>query len=356
MMLRRSFFFAAGIAALFSLQDVAAQEKPIAILHARIIDGLGGPPVEDGTVILRGNKIEYAGPASGATVPRAAQILEAKGKSVLPGLADMHIHLQGAWDGISVDLLGYQRYFNSMLYSGITTVLDTGNYQPWVLQLRQEVASGHLLGPRIYCTGAMIDAADPAWPDLAYALSSRAQIPEFVQRDKRAGVDLIKGYANLSDRMLRRLVEEAHKEKVRVVIDQWERNGSPDLVQTGIDGFAHAPTRKMRSEDIQLIHDRGLFVITTLVVEEYSAHRRLADLRFLEEPLIAETTPPWFLTELRGSDTRAESCGRERGGEFRGGIRRNEAQRKKTDGCGRAAGGRDRRSLSWSLSGRSAAP
>ena len=290
---------AACLAILFSFQGLAAQERPIAIVHGRIIDGLGGLPIEDGTVILRGSKIEYAGASGAAAIPRDAQIIDAKGKSVLPGLADMHVHLQGGWDGISVDLLGYQRYLNAMLYSGITTLLDTGNYQPWILQLRQEVASGHLLGPRIYCTGAMIDAAEPAWPDLAYALSTRAQIPEFVQRDKHAGVDLIKGYANLSDRMLRYLVEEAHKEKIRVVIDQWERNGSPDLVRTGIDGFAHAPTRKMPADDIDLIRERGLFVITTLVVEEYSGRRRFADLRFLEEPLIAETTPPWFLTELR---------------------------------------------------------
>src|SRR5262249_37807837 len=75
-------------------------------------------------------------------------------------------------------------------------------------------------------------------------------------------------------------------------------------VQTGIDGFAHAPTRKMSAEDIQVIKDHGLFVITTLVVEEYSGRRRLADLKFLEEPLIADTTPPWFLTELRAEATR----------------------------------------------------
>jgi len=92
-----------------------------------------------------------------------------------------------------------------------------------------------------------------------------------------------------------------------VVIDQWERNGSPDLVRTGIDGFAHAPTRKMPADDIQLIHDRELFVITTLAVEEYSARRRLNDLRFLDEPLIAETTPPWFLMELRAEATRTLS-------------------------------------------------
>src|SRR5467141_1568583 len=307
MMMRRRVLYAIGVAVLWPFQGMTAQEKPIVILHGRIVDGLGGRPIEDGAVILRGRTIEYAGPVSGATVPRDAQIIEGKGKSVLPGMADLHVHLQGAWDGISVDLLGYQRYFNAMLYSGITTILDTGNYQPWVLQLRQEVASGHLLGPRIYCTGAMIDAADPAWPDLAYALTSRAQIPEIVQRDKRANVDLIKGYANLSDRMLRRLVEEAHNEKIRVVIDQWERNGSPDLVRTGIDGFAHALTRRMPADDIQLIHDRELFVITTLVVDEYSGRQRLADLRFLDEPLIAETTPPWFLTELRAEAARTLS-------------------------------------------------
>jgi len=227
---------------------------------------------------------------------------------VMPGLADMHVHLTGCWDGIGTDLLGYQRYLNAMLYSGITTVLDTGNYQPWVLQLRQEAANGHLLSPRIYCTGAMIDAADPAWPDLAYSLTSRTQIPEFVRRDKQNGVDLIKGYANLSDRMLRRLVDEAHKEKLRVVIDQWERNGSPDLVQTGIDGFAHAPTRKMSAADIQMMKEHELFVITTLVVEEYSGRRRLADLKFLDEPLIAQTTPPWFLSDLRAEATRSLSA------------------------------------------------
>jgi imidazolonepropionase-like amidohydrolase len=276
----------------------AANDRPIAIVHVRLIDGMGGTPVENATVLLRDKTIEYAGPATGVSVPKNAQMIDATGKTVMPGLADMHVHLQGAWDGTSVDLLGYQRYLNAMLYSGVTTLLDTGNYQPWVLQLRQEQAAGRLQGPRIYCVGAMIDSADPAWPDLAYALTSRYQIPELVRRDKAARVDMIKGYSNLSEHMLHWLSEEAAKQGIRVVIDQWERNGSPDLVATGISGFAHLPTRKMSDADIQFAKEHNIFFITTLVVTESFARTRLNAIDFLKEPYIADTTPPWFLTEL----------------------------------------------------------
>lgn len=278
--------------------ECVAQDKPIAIVHARLMDGMGGTPVENATIVVRGKNIEFAGPASGANVPKDAQIIDASGKTVMPGLADMHVHLQGAWDGTSVDLLGYQRYLNAMLYAGITTLLDTGNYQPWILQLRQEQAAGRLHGPRIYCVGAMVDSADPAWPDLAYALTSRYQIPEFVRRDKAAKVDMIKGYSNLSEHMLHWLSEEAGKSGIRVVIDQWERNGSPDLVATGISGFAHLPTRKMSDADIQFAKEHNIFFITTLVVTESFARTRLNAIGFLKEAYIADTTPPWFLTEL----------------------------------------------------------
>ena len=285
------------VTGLSALDTTAAENKPIAVVHARLIDGMGGTPVENAMVIIRGKTIEYAGPAGNASVPKDAQVIDATGKTVMPGLADLHVHLQGAWDGTSVDLLGYQRYLNAMLYSGVTTLMDTGNYQPWILQLRQEQAQGRLQGPRIYCVGAMIDAADPAWPDLAYAITSRYQIPEIVRRDQAAKVDMIKGYSNLSEHMLHWLSEEAAKAGIRVVIDQWERNGSPDLVATGISGFAHLPTRKMSDADIQFAKEHNIFFITTLVVTESFARTRLNAPDFLKEPYIADTMPPWFLTE-----------------------------------------------------------
>jgi imidazolonepropionase-like amidohydrolase len=274
------------------------EAKRIAIVHGLILDGRGGPPIDDGTLILRGDVIEAVGPAA-TPVPKDARILDARGKAVMPGLADLHVHLTGGWDGENTDFLSYQRYLNALLYAGVTTVLDTGNSQPWILQLRQESAQGRLQAPRIYCTGAMIDASDPAWPDFAYALSSTAQIPAIVQRDKRAGVDLIKGYANLSARFLQRLAEEASKAGLRVVVDQWERNGSPDVARTGIAGFAHLPQREISAEDVRVLKERRIFVITTLAVYESFARVRFKDLSFVKEPLIADTTPDWVLDDLR---------------------------------------------------------
>ena len=75
-----------------ALNTVAAENKPIAIVHARLIDGMGGIPIENAIVIVRGKSIEYAGPATGATVPKDAQVIDAIGKSVMPGLADLHVH------------------------------------------------------------------------------------------------------------------------------------------------------------------------------------------------------------------------------------------------------------------------
>jgi hypothetical protein len=139
------------VALLLSIASLlGAQTAAIAIVHARIIDGRGGPAIPDGTMLLRGKRIESVGAASTVSVPSDARMIDARGKTVMPGLADMHLHLVGGWDGETVDMLGYQRYLNALLYAGVTTVLDTGNVQPYILQIRQEVASGRLLGPRIY--------------------------------------------------------------------------------------------------------------------------------------------------------------------------------------------------------------
>jgi imidazolonepropionase-like amidohydrolase len=297
----------AAVALVFAFSGAivqAAGTRPMAIVHGILVDGRSGPPMPDATLLIRGGVIEAVGAAGRVPVPKDAQVIDAAGKTVMPGLADMHVHMQGGWDGSSVDLLGYQRYLNALLYAGVTTILDTGNFQPWVLQLRQEAAGGRLVAPRIYCVGAFIDGLDAAWPDQSYTLVAMAQIPDLVGREKRAGVDLIKGYSNLSDTLLERLAAGAAKENLRVVVDEWDRNGSPELVAYGIAGFAHLPFRAMTAEDVRVIKDKGVFVITTLAGEESHARTRLADPAFLGGSLIADTADPVVLDAIRKEATK----------------------------------------------------
>jgi len=276
-----------------------ASAQSIAFTNVRIVDGNGGVPVEHGTIVIEGQRIVAVGSASSISIPPNARSIDEGGKTAIPGLADMHVHLTGGWDGVSADMLGYRRYMNALLYAGVTTVLDTGNVESYVLQLRAETAAGRLLGPRIYCVGPIVDGPDPFWPELSRAVVSQNQISELVHQLATEKVDLIKLYAGLSDLEVQAISAEAKKYGLRTILDAHGRNGSIDLMQEGIAGYAHLPTHKLSDEAIAIAHANHIFFISTLSVAEAFSHRRFQDLSFLNHPLIVDTTPSFALDELR---------------------------------------------------------
>lgn len=269
-----------------------------AITHVRLVDGTGADAVADSTILIEGRNIKAVG-RSDLKVPSGARVIDAKGKTAIPGLADMHVHLTGGWDGETTDILGYQTYLNALLYSGVTTVLDTGNIPPLILQLRGAVASGMLQGPRIYCVGPLVEGPDPIWGPISAVVTSKAQIPALVAQLKGENVDLIKLYAGLSDPLVRGISAEAKKHGLRTIIDQGNRNGSMDLMDEGIAGFAHLPSHRISDEAVQHAKETGTFFISTVILGEMISQRRLQDLKFLDDPLIADVTPPSQLKGLR---------------------------------------------------------
>ncbi|MEQ9270123.1 MAG: amidohydrolase family protein [Haliea sp.] len=293
---RCSVFAAISFAALLALP---ASAEPLAIVGGLLIDGKGGKPVKDATVLIEDGVVIAVGRRAEVDVPEGATVIDAQGKTIMPGLADMHVHLVGGWDGVSVDMLGYQRYLNSLLYAGVTTVLDTGNVMPYIIQMRNEIAAGRLTGPRIYSVGALVDGPDPAWPPLAFALSSAAQIPGIVEQLAANGVDAIKAYGGLSVPQLRDLVAEGKKTDLPVIVDFWSRTGSYDAAATAPHAFAHLPPRPLSDEALGVIVSNGIHFQTTLAVKESFAFRRLDDLSFVNLPLIVETSPPVFIDQLR---------------------------------------------------------
>jgi imidazolonepropionase-like amidohydrolase len=285
---------------------LAAQEsKPLAITHAVLIDGNGKAPVENATVLIRDGKIVAAGPAAGIVIPKDAALIDAVGKTVMPGLADMHVHLMGGWDGISTDVLGYRQFLNALLYAGVTTVLDTGNVEPFILQLRQEIARGRLQGPRIYCAGPLIDSADPAWPGISVAVCSVDQIPRIVDQLKKDGVDMLKAYVGLSDAQISALVAAGQKQSLRVVSDPGTRNGSMDVLRTGIAALAHMPPIPLGDEAVSWMKEKPIHCLTTLAVYESFSRRRIVDPGLYGISLYRDTAPPWFVDDLKKEAARA---------------------------------------------------
>ena len=279
--------------------DRHAAAEPLAFVGVTVIDGDGGAPIEPGAVVVRGDRIVAVGPASEVAVPDDARVIDGNGMTVLPGLADMHVHLLGGWDGVTVDMLGYQRYLNALLYAGVTTVFDTGNVMPYILQIRDAVAAGTIAGPRIYAVGSLLDGPDPVWPPISIVVASEAQVPAIVDLLANSGVDAVKAYKGLSIPVLQEIVRAASERALPVVADMWSRTGSYDVAATGVHALAHLPSRTVDAATLEVLQENDIAVITTLAAKESFARDRLADLAFLAHPLVSDTSLPAFTEALR---------------------------------------------------------
>ena len=120
----------------------------MAITHVSVIDVSSGEARPDYTVVVNGNRITYAGPAAKASVPRGAQVIDGRGKFLMPGLWDMHIH-------------GFVYVFSDfagplMIANGVTGARDMGYYVDTTLRWKKDIAAGREIGPRLVI-GARVD-------------------------------------------------------------------------------------------------------------------------------------------------------------------------------------------------------
>jgi imidazolonepropionase-like amidohydrolase len=183
----------AKVASSFSSEPAAVT----AIMGGRLIDGTGRPPVEDSVVLLRGGKIIAAGPAASVPIPRGAEFVDAKGKSVLPGLWEMHAHFeQVEWGPI-------------YLATGVTTARDVGNEREFIVAARDAIAAGQGIGPRLVMAG-VVDGSGPFSLGVI-RVDTPEQAREQVQKYKAAGFQQIKIYSSVKPEILKIITAEAHR-------------------------------------------------------------------------------------------------------------------------------------------------
>ena len=296
-----SAFVVAAFLALSLLVPATAQEKT-ALVGATLIDGTGRAPVPDAIVVIEGDKITAAGPASSVTVPTGARVLRLSGKTVLPGLIDTHMHINGSGGGL-VDPREFtpQAAANNLkayLKFGVTTVFDiAGN--PFLEQQKAALASGKIEGPRLFGVkygitqpGAhpmglleeykLVDLLGPVYPLVTTVDQAKAAIAK-IAADKTDGVKIFYSRSafpgttsydsdkeKLSRAVLNTLIEEAHAKGLRVFGHIAWPSEAREFVEAGGDVLAHniSMAETGAEEVYQLMAQRNAALIPTLAQAE----------------------------------------------------------------------------------------
>lgn len=223
------------ITALFAQKTEQKQIKPlnaaelpkgsetIAIVDVNLIDGLGGKPVPNATVIIKADRILAAGLSNTIQIPDGAEIVQGKGMSLLPGLIDSHFHIDGSEDLPSI-----------FLQNGITSIRDPGL---WIEAYDQVRKSGKP-NPRLFLSGPHLDGSPPAYPHDAYVVRDEAEAVKQVNDAADQGSTVIKIYFRTPPGMIKSITEAAHKRGIPVT-GHLEITEAKHAIESGLDGIEH---------------------------------------------------------------------------------------------------------------------
>src|SRR5947208_11059162 len=167
-MRQKTSFLLAGLllCAGFVFAAEPAAKPTLALVGGRVIDGYEGRPIEDGVVLIAGERIVAVGTRAEVPVPAGTPVIDTRGMSVLPGLADMHVHLMIVGHG---DYEHWDKTYRSrfraeimpaaakqLLRSGVTFARELGAPLDDVLDVKRRIEKGEIPGPRLFVSGPFI--------------------------------------------------------------------------------------------------------------------------------------------------------------------------------------------------------
>ncbi|HZP48263.1 MAG TPA: amidohydrolase family protein [Vicinamibacterales bacterium] len=208
----------------------------VALTHVRVIDGTGAPPREDQTIVMRDGSIAAIGDSGRTPAPSGAAVIDATGKSVIPGLVMLHEHLYyPTGPGIYGNLaISFSRLY---LAGGVTTMRTGGNVDGIVdINLSRRIAAGELAGPDIDATAPYVNGENTflqmhtiRTPDEA-----RAHIRYWADQ----GATSVKAYMQISRASLKAAIDEAHARRLKVTAHLCSVTYA-EAADLGIDNLEH---------------------------------------------------------------------------------------------------------------------
>ena len=313
-----------ALAALLLLPLLAGAAERLIIDHVTVIEGTGRAPQPDMAVIIDGAKIAAVTPSQLAGGEQGRRI-DARGKYLIPGLMDVHIHLRGAaqssgpnakWDEASRSeaLAALASY----LYSGVTTVFDAGNRKELILPLRAEERAGKILAPRIFATGNAITYPGSHGDRISIGISDfekdKALLDAHIAEQQPDMVKLMmdeEGWGSrpmitlLTADLAEQIVRYYNQHGIRTTAHTSNEFRALEAIYAGVDTLAHVVIQGPVSDSfVKLMAAKKLPFASTLTIgENYS---RLAEHpEYLDQPLYAASLAVEERNRLK-TETRAE--------------------------------------------------
>jgi imidazolonepropionase-like amidohydrolase len=196
----------------------------VAIVGATLIDGRGGAPVLDAAVLVRGERILAVGKRASVSIPAGAEVVDANGLTLVPGLIDSHFHIDGD-DPLPALYLTH----------GITSLRDPGQWTEAYDVARKAAAPV----PRLFLCGPHLDSPPAAYPADSYIVRDAEETRLAVNRFADEGASAIKVYFRLPLALIRVAAEAAHARGLPVT-SHLEIVDATDAIRAGVDGVEHA--------------------------------------------------------------------------------------------------------------------
>jgi len=207
----------------------------IALKGARIITMKGGDVIEEGTILVENNKILEVGKTDQVVIPENAMIVDVTGKTIMPGMIDVHAHLRTSPDGISPQ---QDWSYMANLAFGVTTAHDPSSNTEMVFSQSEMIKSGRMIGPRLYSTGSILYGADG---DFKVDVNNLDDAISSLRRLKAVGAFSVKSYNQPRREQRQQILEAARNLKMAV----YPEGGSTfahnmNMIADGHTGIEHS--------------------------------------------------------------------------------------------------------------------
>jgi imidazolonepropionase-like amidohydrolase len=225
LLLLRTGVLLAGCAAVAGA--VLGQSRTLVLDNARIIDGTGAPPIERGRIVISAGRIGLVGSVDRVQMPEGADVVDLSGRTILPGLIDLHFHIE---DDPKLAL--------RQLSHGVTTFRDPGQWEEKFEELRRLIAADGLPGPRIFTAGPHIDGERPAYPADAVVARDPQEARRLAERNVQHGASAIKIYFRLPFASAKAVVDVCEARRVPCTA-HLEVLDARELLEAGLHGLEH---------------------------------------------------------------------------------------------------------------------